>query len=166
MARCRADRSKARALYVFERKSLVTIAQELGVSSATVGRWKASAAAEGDNWQLARSAHLVAGDGLEAIFAMVVEDFAIFAQATMNDLKADKDIDAANRAATLVKLADAMTKTAAATRNLSPKLSELGIAQDVLSRLLDYVRKHHPEHANAMLAVLEPFGHELAKVYG
>lgn len=166
MAKGRGDRAKARALYVFERKSMPTVAAEIGVSAATVGRWKKAASEAGDDWSMARSAHLVAGEGLDSTFAVLVEQVAIHGQVTMRQLEADKEMTAKERVDVMVKLADAMTKTASATKSLAPKISELGVAQDVIQRLLEFVREHHPEHAAAILEVIEPFGETVAKAYG
>ena len=82
--------------------SVLVAAQALGISHSTVSRWKAAAKKSGDDWQLSRSAHLVAGEGLDSIFAMVIEDFALFAQATIADLKNDDEMEAGVRAGVLV----------------------------------------------------------------
>ena len=41
-----------------------------------------------------------------------------------------------------------------------------GVAMDVLKRLAEFTRERHPASADALLEVLEPFGHHLAEVYG
>ena len=165
MARPQEDRRKARSEYVFARKSAPHVALVVGVSAATIQRWKREARAGGDDWDKARAAHLIAGEGLEAVLAVVIEEFVLLAQSTIEDIKTNEEMTTDTRVKNLVMLADAMTKATSSAGRLAPKISELGVAQDVISRLLTFVREHHPDHAEAMLEVLEPFGHELARAY-
>lgn len=157
-------KKKAREFYVFKRQSMPTIALALGVKVTALRRWKREALARSDDWDAARSGHLVAGQGLEAIVAATIEDFVILTQATIEDIKEAKgqpDV----RVKQLVALADAMTKAVAAAGRLTPRISELGVAQDVLKRLADFVSGEYPQHGDAFLEILEPFGAEIAKVY-
>src|SRR5690606_35745657 len=127
---------------------------------------KKSAKTAGDDWDMARGANALAGDGLDRLVIDVVQDYVMVHQATLEDLKANPDIAAADKAKILASLADAFNKTVNAAGRLSPKISELGVAQDVLHRLVHYVRSDFPQHAAAMLEVLEPFGETLAEAYG
>ncbi len=45
-------------------------------------------------------------------------------------------------------------------------LDKLALALEVMRHLGDFVRDDHPEHAQALLEVLEPFGERLADLYG
>ena len=158
------DKKKAREYYIFKRQAMPTIAQALGVPVTTIRRWKRAALKHSDDWDVARSGHLVAGQGLEAIVAATIEDFIILTQATIEDIKkAEGQPDV--RVKQLVALADAMTKAVAAAGRLTPRISELGVAQDVLKRLAEFVSGEYPQHAEAFLEILEPFGAEIAKVY-
>ncbi|PZU89082.1 MAG: hypothetical protein DI527_16240 [Chelatococcus sp.] len=166
MAHDDATRREARKLYAFKRQSLPTIAMTLTVSEATLRRWKADAKARGDDWDVARAANMVAGEGLEAVVATVIEDFVVLYQATIEAVKGDPDIAATDRVKAMASLADAFHKTIAASGRVSPKISELGVAMDVLKRLADFTRQHHPDRAGLLLEVLEPFGLHLSEVYG
>lgn len=70
-------RRKARSDYVYRRMMQSTIAAALGVSEAIVGRWKRAAKDAGDDWDKARTAHVIAGEGVEVVVSTVVEDFMI-----------------------------------------------------------------------------------------
>ncbi|WP_323790116.1 DUF1804 family protein [Thalassovita sp.] len=165
MARLNEDlRRKARSDYIFRRFTQSTIAAAYGISEATVGRWKKAAKAEGDDWDKARTAHVIAGEGVEAVVSTVVEDFMIQAQSILDEIK-EGNHNVQEKVAMLVSLSDAMTKMAASAKRFAPKVSELGVAQDVMSKLLDFVREEFPHHAAAILEIIEPFGERLAEHY-
>ncbi len=155
---------KARSDYVFRRMMQSTIAAAYGISEATVGRWKKAAKEQGDDWDKARTAHVIAGEGMEAVVSTVVEDFMIQAQAILEEIKVGKH-STKEKVDMLVSLSDAMTKMTSSARKLAPKISELGVAQDVMAKLLEFVRETFPQHAHVILEIIEPFGERLAELY-
>lgn len=157
-------RRKARSDYVFRRMMQSTIAVTLGVSEATVGRWKKAAKEAGDDWDKARSAHVLAGEGVETVVSTVVEDFMIQAQAILDEIK-EGSHSTQEKVTMLVSLSDAMTKMASSAKRFAPKVSELGVAQDVMAKLLDFVREEFPQHAAVILELIEPFGERLSEIY-
>lgn len=161
----RADkRRKARLDYINRRMTLAAIAVVHGVSEATVGRWKKAARDQGDDWDVARSAHALAGHGVEAVASSVIEDYFIQAQAVIAEIKAG-GLSPAEQVDLLSKLADATVKMSAAAKRFAPNISELGVAQDVIAKLLEFVRTEFPQHASVMLEILEPFGETLVGAY-
>ena len=166
MAEGRDERQReARRRYVSERQQLPTIAIGLGVSEPTLRRWKAAARLAGDDWDTARAAAIASGESLDALIATLIEDYVIQHQATIDALKEGADIDPINRAKVLASLADSFNKTIKAAGRASPKISELGVAMDVLKRFGEFVARDFPGHAPALLEVLEPFGDVLAEAY-
>jgi hypothetical protein len=163
---------QARSEFIYKRKTLAMIGLSVGVSANTVGRWKRSAKTKGDNWETARAAHMIAGEGLDAVITTVVEEFMIMAQSAIEDLKADGLKDVENRLpidkriTMMTSLADAMTKMTTSAGKLAPKISELGVAQDVIKRLMEFIRENYPEHAPIMLQVADPFTEHLVEAYG
>lgn len=155
---------KARSDYVYRRMNGATIALALGISEATFGRWKKAAKDAGDNWDLVRSASVMAGEGLDVVVSSVVEDFMILAQALLEDVKSG-ELPLDLKVKHLVALADAMTKMTAGASRLAPKISELGVAHDVLRHFLDFAKENFPHHSQAILEMLEPFGERLAGIY-
>jgi hypothetical protein len=162
-----ADKKReARRRYVFERQALPTIAITLDVSEASLRRWKRDAGARGDDWDIARSANTIAGEGLDRLITEVVQDYVTVHQATIDDLRSDPNLTAGEKAKILAALADSFNKTVNAAGRVSPKISELGVAMDVLKRLADFTTRHYPTIAPGLLEVLEPFGAHLSEVYG
>ncbi len=167
------DRKRqARSEYIYKRKTLAMIGLSVGVSANTVGRWKRAAKAIGDDWDTARAAHMIAGEGLDAVITTVVEEFMIMAQSAIEELKVDARKDRAEqmpidkRISMMTSLADAMTKMTNSAGKLAPKISELGVAQDVILRLIEFVKENYPEHAHILLRISEPFSEHLVEAYG
>lgn len=158
-------RRRARADYVFKRMPASMIAISLQVSEATIGRWKKTAKEAGDDWDIARSANTIAGEGLEAVVGTVIEDFMVMSQALLEEIK-HGELSIADKVKHLTSLADAMNKMTISAGKLAPKISELGVAQDVMRKLVAFVRSEFPQHAAVILEIIEPFGDSLAEAYG
>ncbi|MGY9046311.1 DNA-binding protein [Puniceibacterium antarcticum] len=157
-------RRKARSDYVYRRMNGTTIALAHGVHVATFARWKKKALQDGDNWDIARSASIIAGEGIETVVSSVVEDFMMMAQTLLEDIKGGEGTTEL-KVKHLVSLADAMTKMTSAAGKLAPKVSELGVAQHVLQELLRFVQENYPQHASAIIEIIEPFGDRLTELY-
>jgi transposase-like protein len=165
MAYSKETRTKARSLYVHSRLTVSAIAATLDVAQGTISRWKAEARNDGDDWDIARSAATIAGDGFDKLVSDAVEGFTIMFQATMKQIQQAENMQPADRAKMMASLADSFNKMINAAGRASPNLSKLGIATAVLQRLAEFVRKEFPLHREAFLEILEPFGLELAKAY-
>lgn len=165
MAHPKDTKNRARQMYVQTRQSLPVIAISLDVPEGTLRRWKADAAANGDDWDTARAAQMVKGEGFEAVVATAVEDFTVMFQATMEGLRDDDKLPHADRAKIMASLSDAFNKMIGAAGRANPRLSRLAIATDVLKRFAEFVHAEFPHHSAVFLDVLEPFGQELSRAY-
>ncbi|WP_431282712.1 DUF1804 family protein [Humitalea sp. 24SJ18S-53] len=157
--------AKLRAAYVYDRLGLDAASDRAGISIATARRWKREAEQAGDDWDRARSAARLSGDGNQLITQMILDDYLTLHQATIEGVKADAKITPLVKAEIMSRLADAFTKTMAAVAKASPQMNRLGVATDVIQRLSRYAAEVHPHHASALLEVLEPFTVELAREY-
>ncbi len=146
--------------------TLEQAAERHDVSVGTARRWKSAAEAAGDDWERARSAARLAGDGMQLVAQMILNDYLLLHQATIDGIREAADIPPLNKAEALSRLADAFTKTMSAVGKAAPELSKLAVATDVLQRLAKYVAGNRPDLAAALLEVIEPFAAELAKDYG
>ncbi|WP_299165817.1 DUF1804 family protein [uncultured Tateyamaria sp.] len=153
-------RRKIRSDYVNRRMAATTIATIHKISASTVGRMKKAAKADGDDWDIARTATVIAGEGLDVVVSTVVEDFMILAQGLLEEVK-DEQVSNEDKIKHLINLSDATVKMTAAAARLAPKISELGVAQSVVQQLLEFVRENFPHHSNAILEIIEPFGDQL-----
>ncbi|MCD0491394.1 DUF1804 family protein [Chromobacterium violaceum] len=166
MAHTPETRDKLRRLYVFDRISLEVAAMQCSVSMSTASRWKRESAEAGDDWDKVRAAALLAGDGIENIARAALVGFMTQYQATMDTLTVNDQIPAEKKVAMLASLADSFNKTVAASRKVLPETSQLATAMEVVQKLAGFIRERYPKHAQAFVEVLEPFGEELAKLYG
>lgn len=156
---------KARALYVHDGLGLEQAAQKLKISPRTASRWKQEALDGGDDWDKARAASLLAGEGAEAVSRVVLEEFLKLFQTSLDEISREK-LKPMEKAEAMSRLADAYTKTIRAIQKSAPELNRLAVASEVLQLLAKFVRDRFPAHAAAFMEVLEPFGEELVKVYG
>lgn len=159
-------RDRLRRLYVQERISLDIAALQCGVSPSSASRWKQKAREQGDDWDKLRAAHLLAGDGIEAVARAALAGFMTQYQATMDALNANPDIPPEKKVQMLASLADAFNKTVSASKRVLPETSQLATALEVVQQMAGFIRERYPKHAPAFVEVLEPFGEELAKAYG
>lgn len=158
-------RRKARAAYIFKRQPGSLIAVQLKISEATFARWKKAAKEGGDDWDMARTANLIAGEGLESVLRVMIDEFVVMAQSVIEEIKTASTITIADKVKAIVSMADAMNKMTVSAGKLAPKISELGVAQDVMRRFLDFVRAEFPQHAAVILEIIEPFGEHLVEAY-
>ncbi|AFL76221.1 DUF1804 family protein [Thiocystis violascens] len=160
-------RKRARDAYVHERQTLLGAAQAAGISLGTANRWKKADSGTSKDWDKARAAASLSGDGLQAVAMAVLEDYLLQHQATLAALRDPAtEIGPLQRAEVLSRLTDSFHKAMAAHAKLSPELSRLAIAMEVMQRMANFVRARYPQHTNAFLDILEPFGETLGDAYG
>lgn len=157
---------EARKKFVHERLALPTVGIATGVPESTLRRWKREAREAGDDWDQARAATMVAGEGFSSLISLVLEDFVTQFQATMELLKSDSEIAPMDRAKVMAGLADALQKTVSSAGRAAPQISKLGVANDVMQRLMEFATSYHPAEAVAVASVVEPFTGYLTEVYG
>ena len=159
-------RRKARSDYVHRRMMQSTIAITLGVSEATIGRWKKAAKDAGDDWDKARGAQMIAGGGIEDVVRQTLAVVVQQVQATVESIQAAPDMDPATKVQMLASLADAYHKLMAVTKRLMPETDKLAVAMDVLKRFGDHIAKRKPSLAGEFVEQLASFGDEIARAYG
>lgn len=158
-------RRQARDLFIQHRSTIPAISVTLDVPEGTLTRWKAEAKKSGDDWDLARSAAVMANDGFDSVVSSAVESFTIMFQTTMEQIQEAHDLEPAAKVKLMASLSDAFNKMISAAGRASPSLSKLAIASEVLTKLADYIHDEFDEHAEAFVEILEPFGLVIAKAY-
>ncbi len=166
MAHPEETRNKVRTAYVRGRMSIQDAALHVGISEATAKSWRAKAKGEGDDWDMARSAARMAAGGLGDMTTEVLEDFILQFKRSMEELRKDAELGAAERAEVLSRLSDAYVKTMRAASASNNNLARLSVALEVLELLGQFIQTKYAHHASAFVELLEPFGVELGKHYG
>jgi len=166
MAHGQEMRAAVRAAYIHDQLPLEAAAIKAGVPAGTAARWKRRAKADGDDWDKMRAACLLAGGGVEAVARQMLADYVVQHRAMMETISADADLKADVKVQMLASLADSFNKTVAASKRVLPETNELATALSVLDRFANFIREKFPQHGPAFVEVLEPFGAEIARVYG
>lgn len=158
MAHPQEIREKVRRDYVSGRQTLELAATLNKVPFATVRLWKKSAKENGDDWDKARSAYLLANGGVEDLAQMMLAEFIVQYRDTMERLQVDDKLSSMERVKLLGSLSDSYAKNISTNKKLMPETSELATAMKLLDMQLAWVKKHRLKHLQAFLDVLEPFG--------
>lgn len=166
MAHPPAAKNAVRDAYVADKLELTQAAARAEVPYDTARKWKSAAAAAGDDWDKARAAHSLTSSGAGTIAQLVLHDFLIMYQATVEEIKLAGDIGPMDKATVLAKLADSFQKTMAAVAKAAPELGRFAVATELLQDLAIYVGQHMPQHQEAVADILEPFGAWVAQKYG
>ncbi len=133
-------------------------AVQCGIGSATARRWKADALAQGDDWDKFQKASLiVAGGGFDAAMGRVAAAVILRAEAIMEQLGADEEVDPVSAAKAIASLADSLGKAKAAMRALSPELDQLAIETSAVKAFAELLMRLHPASGEAALAALEAY---------
>lgn len=166
MAHGQEVRSAVRSAYIYQGLSLEAAAQKVNVSFGTASRWKREAVENGDDWDRARSAALLSGQGAEAVTQAVLEQFVTLFQSTMDGLKNDTKSTALAKAEALSRLSDAYNKTMSAVAKGSPKLNKLAVAMEVIQLLGNFIRENHPVLIEPFTDMLSGFAEKLTEAFG
>ncbi|WP_140921509.1 DUF1804 family protein, partial [Limnobaculum xujianqingii] len=144
MAHPRETRDRLRRSYVFDGLSMEIAAAQLSVSFATARRWKKDALDKGDDWEKQKSAHMMAGGGLEDVSRSLLSNMVIQFKSTMEAINGfdmsviepEKQMPLlAKRVEMLASLADAYNKSISASKRLLPETSQLALSLEVLQKL-------------------------------
>lgn len=154
--------NEARSAYVYEALNREAISERFNVPVSTIARWKKSALDKGDDWDRARAAARLSGQGAEAVTTAVLEDFMLLFQSTLDGVKAAAEMKPLEKAEIISRLSDSYTKTIGAAAKASPKLNKLSIAMEVLQLLVKYIQSERPDLVGQFSDVLGGFGEKLA----
>ena len=160
MAHSASLKAACRAAYI-NNMPLTQIATAQGVPLPTLRGWKRRAAEKGDDWDKLRAANLLAGEGMEAVARQTLSDYVLQHKALMGEIIEAQDMTAREKTRALASLADSFNKMV-----VLPETNELSVALRVIQMLTEFVRRQFPQHAAALLEVLEPFADEVAEKLG
>lgn len=164
MAHPQDTRDRVRQLYI-EGLPLSGAAVTNGVSYDTARDWKSSAKKKGDDWDTARAAYKISGQGIDELNQALVEDFARQVITTTRELET-AEIPAAAKADMLAQLADAYAKFSKAFARINPQFSGLAVALDTLKTIADHLRQNDAAALKALQPHFEAVGNILGKRYG
>ncbi|WP_353115346.1 DUF1804 family protein [Nitratidesulfovibrio sp.] len=162
MAHAEETRRQLRAAFIYDQLPLEMAATRAGVPASTAARWKRQAKADGDDWDKARTASMLAMGGTDDVARQVLTDYMVQHKTLLDELR-EGTLKPKERADILASLADSFNKTVAACRRVMPETNELAVALRILNRLAEFVQREYPNHIEAFLEILEPFGETLTQ---
>lgn len=165
MAYSEETRRALRSAYVFKALSLEAAAQQAGIGFGTASRWRRDAKEAGDDWDRARTASMMAGQGHEAVSQLVLQEFMTLFQTTIEQLKTDVKGTPIAKAEALSRLSDAYNKAMSAAAKSNPKLNKLAVAMEVLQLLAEFISEDYPSLTEPFLRMLEPFGEKISETF-
>ena len=145
---------------------LTQAAKLANVPVSTARRWKSEALARGEDWDELRAASAITSGGRDDLMKTIVNNFVVMFQSTMDSLQKAENMPPETKVDALAALSDAFAKTMKSAGAASPELSRLAIANDIIQLMGDFVREKYPQHINAFIEILEPFGEEVSRNYG
>lgn len=146
--------------------SLSEAARHSGVCLATVRQWKSKARLQGDDWEVARQAAVIAQGGMGDMTGRILDDFALQFKRTIDDLEKAVEMPPLARADALVKLSDSYVKIMRAATGSNTGRAKLAAALEMLELYSDFIRQRFPAFAPQFIETVEPFGEQLSKQYG
>lgn len=154
-----------RSTYVNEQLDLKLAAQMHKVSYNTARKWKQRAKEEGDDWETARNAMLLAQGGKKELINQVIERFFIQSERIFQSIEDADELSPAAMVDLMAKWTDSMSKVSKVL-GTDNNFHKIGFALELLQMLGSFIRKEYPQHAQTFLEVLEPFGQEINRHYG
>lgn len=154
-----------RSSYINEQLDLKAAANAHGVSYGTARNWKRKAAASGDNWDTNRNALLAAQGGKKELLNQVFERFYVQSENIFKSIESAENLEPAAMVDLMAKWADAMSKVSKFL-GTSNDFDKIGFALELLQFMASFIHEQFPQHTNAFMEILEPFGREVSKTYG
>lgn len=165
MAYDKSTRNKVRAKYV-QGAPLATAAAAHKVPYNTARNWKRVDAEHGNDWDISRNARRMTKSGVEEMANEVLGELAEEFLATLDAVKADKAMSAADRADILVRLMDGYNKAISAASRAMPNANRLAVAMDVLKFFNAFIAEQFPKMRSQFLLVTEAAGDAFVREFG
>lgn len=166
MAHSPETRAAVRRTYISDRLSLEAAAERHGVSVPTARRWKSQAAAAGDDWDKIRAASAISHSGATNIAQLVLTDYLVLHQATLDGLNAATDVPPLERVKAMASLGDSFAKITNAVSRAAPDVAREAVAIEVLHFLVEFLEATDPDLAARFVGVVEPFSAALSEKFG
>lgn len=153
-----ADRkNQVRDSYVNGLLALSVAAASHGVPEGTARRWKAEATAQGDDWDLARTAARRAKGPVGEFTTEFVEEFSLQVAATFELLKTKgENLPLEQRTKILSSLTDMMSKVMKVSGG-NATIARRTVAAELIRKLAEFVSTRYPDFAPQFVVILQAF---------
>ncbi|WP_431511627.1 DUF1804 family protein [Variovorax sp. DAIF25] len=165
MAYDKSTRNKVRAKYI-QGAPLATAAAAHKVPYNTARNWKRVDAEAGNDWDIAKNARRMTKSGVEEMANEVLGELAEQFLATLEAVKNDPNMKAADRADILVRLMDGYNKAISAASRAMPNANRLAVAMDVMKFFNAFIAERFPKMRSQFLEATEAAGDALVREFG
>ncbi|WP_295586051.1 DUF1804 family protein [uncultured Lamprocystis sp.] len=156
-------RAAVRAAYIYQRLPLADAAATAGVAEGTARTWLRVSRQEGDDWDACRTAASLSREGQLAVASMVLEQFVLQFQSTLDGLKHSKELGPIERAEILARLSDSYTKMMSAAGKVATPINRLSVAMETIRTLAKWLAAERPDTLEVFAELLDAFGSHLAE---
>lgn len=161
MAHSQETRNNVRKAYVIDGVALTVAASINGVNYDTTREWKRKAKADGDDWDVARTAYQISSQGNDDVIKQLVGNMVRQALLISTELE-DSKLGPVEKVDLLASISDAMSKFSKSMSRIDPKLGALSVALDTLKTIAEYLAKNDrvalaqfQEHLDGIGAILQ-----------
>lgn len=154
-----------RSAYINEQQDLKAAAAAHGVSYGTARNWKKRDKINGDDWDTARNSLLLSQGGTKELRNQVIERFFTQSERIFKSIEEAENLKPEVMVDLMAKWTDSMSKVSKVL-GTSNDFNKIGFALELLQLMSTFIRERYPQHAQAFLEILEPFGQEVSKTYG
>lgn len=144
--------------------SLAATAKIIKVPYETLRAWKKKCLEAGDDWDRARSAILVSGNGIDEINKSLVEQISRNMLATIAEIENGK-INPVLKVELLTSISDAYSKFARSFSRVNPEFNRLGVALEVIKLVIEVLKIEAPKLLPEFERYLDIVGAEVTKKY-
>jgi len=159
----KAQRELARRLYVEEGLHDQLIGERMGLSEASIARYRADDKKGGISWSDLRLAKIVGRGQTDENFRLAVLALSTSTLKTIESVEASTELDVAKKADLLRSLADSFAKTVSSTRKYQPEVAIEVIVSELLGIVAAELTGRDPHAAQVFLDSLEAIKSEVVR---
>jgi len=166
MALPKDTKARIKTAYIESRLPISALASMFGVDPSTISRWKQNDLKQGEDWDKAQAAALLAGDELEQTTHKALAKLICQIERTIDDIASGENTaEAVIRTQCLASLIDGLHKASHASRRIMPQANKLAIAREAIKHFVQFAQLNYPQQAADLIEVIEAFGSQLPRVF-
>jgi len=165
MALPKDTKARIKTAYIENGMPVEVLAAMFGVSARTVQRWKEDGKKQGDDWDKAQAAALLAGDELESTTQRALAKLVCQIERTIEDVEVYQDATPIIKTQCLASLVDGLHKAIHASRRIMPQANKLAIAREAIKHFVQFAQLNYPQQTADLIEVIEAFGSQLPRVF-
>jgi len=165
MALPKDTRERIKNAYIENGMPVEVLAATFNVDASTIRRWKRDDNKQGEDWDKAQAAALLAGDELESTTQRALAKLVCQIERTIEDVEVYQDTTPIIKTQCLASLIYGLHKASHASRRIMPQANKLAIAREAIKHFVQFAQLNYPQQAANLIEVIEAFGSQLPRVF-